>query len=229
MDDRELPANRRPLSVFERAASLAEFLFGAFVVVAHNVFQAVPNEVPILFGLAVLSFWLRNGGLKFAGLGVAASWAGTLLWAIGAAVLIQLSTDFVADPIGLYVWGPPKEIEAFNEIEGNLQTALTYLALVWTFAAFGEEIGYRAYLLNRAAEACGGSRAAVVVALLMASVLFGIGHWYQGPAGVLGTGIHGFILGGVYLVSGRNLWTAILAHGLINTFSIVMLYFGWAS
>ena len=167
--------------------------------------------------------------MKFAGLGVPASWAGTLLWAIGAAVLIQLSTDFVADPIGLYVWGPPKEIEAFNEIEGKLQTALTYLALVWTFAAFGEEIGYRAYLLNRAAEAGGGSRTAVVVALLIGSVLFGIGHWYQGPAGVLGTGIHGFILGGVYLVSGRNLWTAILAHGLINTFSIVMLYFGWAS
>lgn len=97
--------------------------------------------------------------------------------------------------------------------------------MVWTFAAVGEEIGYRGYLLNRAADLGGRSTAAFVAALLAVSVLFGIGHWYR----VLGTAIHGFILGGAYLLSGRNLWTAILAHGLIDTFGIALLYFGLAS
>jgi len=31
-------------------------------VIGHNVFHVVPNEVPILFGLGLLSFRLRNGG-----------------------------------------------------------------------------------------------------------------------------------------------------------------------
>jgi membrane protease YdiL (CAAX protease family) len=43
--------------------------------------------------------------------------------------------------------------------------ALRWLLLVWTFAAFGEEIGYRGYLLTRAAEAGGRSRAADRIAV----------------------------------------------------------------
>jgi CAAX protease family protein len=218
-----------PLTAFERWVSLGEFTFGAAVVVGHNVFHVVPNEVPILFVLGVLSIAIRNRTFRYPGLAWPSSWLGTLMWAVAAAILIQLSTDFVADPIGLYLWGPPKEIEEFNAIKGNASLALTYLGLVWTFAAVGEEVSYRAYLLNRAADALGRSTPAFVAALIATSVLFGIGHWYQGPAGVLGTGIHGFILGATYLLSGRNLWTAILAHGLIDTFNIGLLYFGLGS
>jgi hypothetical protein len=38
-----------------------------------------------------------------------------------------------------------------NEITGNVNIALIAFLLVWTFAAFGEEIAYRGYLLTRAA------------------------------------------------------------------------------
>ena len=40
-----------------------------------------------------------------------------------------------------------------NEIAGHGIVAFKWFLLVWTFAAFGEEIGYRGYLLNRAADA----------------------------------------------------------------------------
>jgi len=46
-----------------------------------------------------------------------------------------------------------------NEITGNIKMALVALLLVWTFAAFGEEIVYRGYLLTRAADI--GRRSAV--------------------------------------------------------------------
>jgi len=39
----------------------------------------------------------------------------------------------------------------------------------------------------------------------------------------------GLILGAAFLLSGRNLWVCILAHGFIDTFAIVALYFGWSS
>jgi uncharacterized protein len=61
------------------------------------------------------------------------------------------------------------------------------------------------------------------------AILFGVGHYYKGPTGIVDSGVAGLILGAAYLLSGRNLWAAVLAHGLIDTFGVVVLYFGWAS
>jgi membrane protease YdiL (CAAX protease family) len=95
-------------------------------------------------------------------------------------------------------------------ITGNLSNALLALLIVWTFAAFGEEFSYRGYLLSRAAAIGGGSAAAHWAAVVAVSVLFGFGHYYKGPAGVLDSGVAGLILGAAYMLSGRNLWAPIL-------------------
>ena len=50
----------------------------------------------------------------------------------------------------------------------------------------------------------------------------GLGHLYKGPSGIVDSAYSGLILGGVYLLSGRNLWAAILAHGLSDTFAVVV-------
>ena len=36
-------------------------------------------------------------------------------------------------------------------------------------------------------------------------------------------------VGAAHLLSGRNLWTRILAHGFIDTFGVIAVFFGWAS
>ena len=105
--------------------------------------------------------------------------------------------------------------------------ALRWLLIVWTFAAFGEEISYRGYLLTRAADVGARSKTAYWVAVLMVSVLFGIGHYYKGPAGMVDSGMAGLVLGITYMLSGRNLWACILAHGFTDTFGVVALFFGW--
>jgi hypothetical protein len=64
---------------------------------------------------------------------------------------------------------------------------------------------------------------------MLASVLFGVGHAYKGPAGMIDSGIGGFVFGAAYLLSGRNLWAAILAHGFVDTLGVGLLYFGLAS
>jgi hypothetical protein len=89
-----------------------------------------------------------------------------------------------------------------------------------SFGGFGEEISYRGYLLNKLANAFGRTQAADVIAILGSAVLFGYGHYYKGPAGILDSGVAGVILGTAYLVSGRNLWTCVLAHGFIDTFAV---------
>jgi len=100
------------------------------------------------------------------------------------------------------------------------------LLIVWTFAAFGEEVVYRGYLMIRAADLGMRSNAAYCAAMIFVSVLFGFGHYYKGLAGVADSTVAGLILGAAYLLSGRNLWTTILAHGFIDTSAVVFEYFG---
>ena len=218
-----------PVSPTARWISLAEFLTGAAIVIGHNVYRVVPNEVPILFVLALVSFRLRDGGWAAMGLRWPVSWRRTILFALVAAAARIVLGQFVTDPITVHFWPPAASPSGANDITGHVWVALKWLGLIWTFAAFGEEISYRGYLVNRAADAGGRSKAAYWVAVVAVSVLFGYGHFYKGPSGIIDSGMAGLILGSAYLLSGRNLWVCILAHGFIDTVGIVAVFFGWAS
>jgi membrane protease YdiL (CAAX protease family) len=50
--------------------------------------------------------------------------------------------------------------------------ALLALLLVWTFAAFGEEIAYRGYLLTRAVDIGRRSVAGYWIGIVLVSILF---------------------------------------------------------
>jgi membrane protease YdiL (CAAX protease family) len=210
------------------AISGAEFLLGAAIVVGHNVFQVVPNEVPILFVLGIVSLRVRSGGWAALGFKRPESWRTLMLIALLAAVVRIALGDFLIEPLGTRIWPPIQAPEDLTDITGNLRMAGLYLLIVWTFAAFGEEIVYRSYLLTRAAELCGGSQAAYWIAMVLVSVLFGIGHFYKGPVGIIDSGVAGLILGSAYLLCGRNLWVAVLGHGFIDTIGIGFLFLGWA-
>lgn len=214
----------------KRAAALSgiEFLLGAGVVLGHNVFHVVPNEVPILVLLGIASLRLRSGGWAALGFRRPESWRLVILVALLAAVLRIALGDLVIEPVGTRYWPPIEDPEDVVDITGNYRMAGLYLLIVWGFAAFGEEIAYRAYLLTRAAEFLGGSKAAWWVAMIFASVLFGYGHYYKGPVGIIDSGIAGLILGSAYLLCRRNLWVPVLGHGFIDTIAIALLFLGWA-
>jgi membrane protease YdiL (CAAX protease family) len=212
-----------------RVFSAVEFLLGAAIVIGHNVLRVVPNEVPILFVLGLVSIRLRDRTWSALGFRRPASWARILLIAVAAAVLRILAGECVIDPLTARFWPAAAAPAGAAAITGNLKVALLALLIVWTFAAFGEEVAYRGYLLTRAADVGKRSAAAYWIGVVLVSILFGYGHYYKGPAGVLDSGVAGLILGSAYLLSGRNLWTCILAHGLIDTFAVIAVYFGWAS
>lgn len=212
-----------------RILSALELLLGAFIVIGHNVFRVVPNEVPILFVIGLVSIRLRNGGWSAMGLKRPASWVRIVLIALAAAVLRIILGDLVIEPFAAHFWPPIIAPAGADAITGNIKMAAITLLLVWTWAAFGEEIGYRGYLLTRAAEIGGRTTSAYWIGIVVVAVLFGYGHYYKGPAGILDSGVAGLILGAAYMLSGRNLWASILAHGFIDTTGVIVLFFGWDS
>lgn len=223
MDD----AVRTSATSAARAISAFELVLGASVVIGHNVIHVLPNEVPILVVLALVSMRVRNGGFAALGFRKPDSWSRVITIALAAAALRVALGYFAIDPLTALVWPPAVAPEGVESITGDWRTALTYLGIVWTFAAFGEEIAYRGYLMNRAADAGGRTTLAWWIAVVVVAVLFGYGHYYKGPAGIIDSGIAGLILGVAYLASGRVLWTTILAHGFIDTFGVVALFLGY--
>ncbi len=212
----------------QRWISLFEFLVGSAIVIAHNVYHRVPNEVPILFVLGWISIRLRDGGWKMVGLQKPDSWRKTILWGVLAGVLIIIAGQFTGF-VGAKIWHQAaKGPTILKEAKASWEAALLRLGLVWTFAAFGEEMVYRGYLMTRAADVGNRSKLAYLVALLASSVLFGYGHFYKGPPGILQSTVSGLILGAAYLLSGRNLWVSVIAHGCADTIVIAALFFGLA-
>src|SRR6266480_5776701 len=186
--------------------SAFEFLLGAFIVIGHNVFRILPNEVPILFVIGLLSIRLRDGHWSAIGFKWPESWMRVVFIALVAAALRICLGDFVIEPLTGKFWPAPVAPALANEIAGNPRVAVLALLIVWTFAAFGEEIAYRGYLITRGADVGARSAVAYWVAMLLVSILFGYGHYYKGPSGIVDSGIAGLILRTAYLLAGRNLW-----------------------
>jgi CAAX protease family protein len=220
---------RQSLPALYRWISFFEVAVGVFLVLGHNVFRVVPNEVFFLFALFWVSFKVRDGGWRIAGLSRPGSWRRTLVLALAGTVVLQVGSELLVQPLAQQVWHQREHVSSLLSSGMSTKKALLTLGIVWTFAAFGEELGYRGYLLTRVADLGNRSQAAYVIAMVCVAVLFGFGHYYKGPAGVLDCTYSGLVLGTLYLLSGRNLWAPILAHGMSDTFAVLVVYMGWAN
>jgi membrane protease YdiL (CAAX protease family) len=224
-----LTSESASLTPAQRAMSFAEVVLGAFLVIGHNVFHIVPNEVPFFFALFWISFGIRERGWKLPGLSLPRSWGKTLLWAGGAVIVLLVGSEFVVQPLAHHFWPQAEHVSSVIKKEGGWKNVLLSLAIVWGFAGFGEELSYRGYLLNRAADLGDRSRLAYVLAMFYVAILFGVGHWYKGSAGVVDSTFSGLVLGTTYLLTGRNLWAPILAHGMADTVAVIFFAMGWAN
>ena len=143
-----------------------------------------------------------------------------------AGVLMELLAVNLTTPWISTLFGVEPDYSGLKDIHGNLTVLFIFLGLSWTLAAFGEEICFRGFLMNRLSRVFGGSRVAWVVSLLLSSLLFGWGHTEQGVAGWIQEGLSGLLLGILFLGSKKNLVVPILAHGVSNTVALVLIYLG---
>jgi membrane protease YdiL (CAAX protease family) len=193
------------------------------------------NYLYVVFTLALLA-WLKLRGETWESIGLAALHPRHVALGIGLFIALVIFITFAPNAIDQLIRdltgagpanGPSKAAAHFNDLEGDLPLLVLLVPLAWLVAGFAEEVFYRGYLMARFAQFMGETRTAWIVALVAQSALFGAAHWYQGLTGVVATAIIGLILGTGTLFWGRNLWPAMIAHALIDTWILTQLYLGY--
>jgi membrane protease YdiL (CAAX protease family) len=111
-------------------------------------------------------------------------------------------------------------------IEGNLDVVLALLPFIWLSAAICEEIVYRGFIQQRLERILGGGLVGNAAAIALTSLIFAANHAVQGLSGMIQTFIVSCVLGAIFIRSRHNLVLMILIHGVWDTFSVTVMYFG---
>ena len=133
---------------------------------------------------------------------------GNLLWTgllLGAGVGILLAFRSIRRALGI------EETPLVHELMPVTGKERGLFAVLSLCAGFGEETAYRGYAISALVVATGSA----TFALVLTSATFGVLHAYQGPIGVVRTGVVGLIMGAAFLYTG-SLWPPIAAHVLID-------------
>jgi len=178
----------------------------------------------VVLPLLAATLYLRREGTSWRSLVFGAALppqrlAGYAAVALFGSLALVFTTNQLLQTAGM----APPDITMFKTLlEGNLFMYLWFLIPVaWGSAAIGEELLARGYLMHPL-EGLSGTTTAVV----LQAAIFAGAHFYQGLTGVLSIFVLALVFGAVYLRSGRNLLPLIIAHGLIDTFSLSMIYLG---
>lgn len=149
---------------------------------------------------------------------------------LAAFFAVVAATLFGGDALGLFLIEEeqPLVAERWGDLRGNLPLLLLWLGIVWTSAAFGEEMFFRGFLITRLQRVFAGLPVAAILAVLLPALVFGFGHmYYQGVRGFFVTGAIAIAFGTVFLLMKKNLWPIIFVHGAIDTMGFLAHYFGW--
>ncbi len=161
----------------------------------------------LLAGVTVVVWVAAGRALAGLGLVVPGGWrggAGVLITLLGIAFLLaQLRAVERLDAAGMARLGEQVAPVA-DLLPGNAREVAWFRMLSVT-AGICEELAYRGFLIAYFAAFVGIWPAAVV-----AGLVFGVAHAYQGAAGVVKTGVSGVLAGLIYVGTGSLLWPMLL-------------------
>jgi len=183
-----------------------------------------------ILSLLSASAVLKLHGTRWGEIGLARpkSWTRTLLISLAAILATIILINLVSAAV-IYLSGSQlsePDITRFNPLAGNLPLLLLYVTLALTTNTFGEEMLFRAYLTTRLADAFLNTRVGWTLAAIASGILFGLAHYGEGITGMFSNGSFGMMFAFIYLRNGRNLWSLIIAHGILNSLRYILIYLG---
>jgi len=226
MNIQDFRARSQNFFLGNKPIAAVELLIATLILVGGVVGIIPFSSTPFLLIFGWLMLWLRGVGWRNLGLRRPSSWRSTLLLGIGIGIGYQYFSLYVTEPLIARITGKLPDVSQFAPLIGNKFFLVLSLVASWTLAAFGEELAYRGYFMNRVADVVGASRAGWLISLIVVSVLFGITHLYQGTSGIIVITVTGLLLGGLYLATGRNLWVPIIVHGVNDTVGFILIFLG---
>jgi membrane protease YdiL (CAAX protease family) len=94
-------------------------------------------------------------------------------------------------------------------------------AIICVTAAICEETAFRGYLMTRIRII---SRGGWVIPMILASLAFGAGHFYQGLGGFIVISVYGLLFCVLFVTTG-SLWPGVLAHFMQDFLAPFLLHF----
>lgn len=137
-------------------------------------------------------------------------------------LVIELSVDFIFDPIINWICNESADYSMFKPLENNTPLYTKWMFMMWISAAFGEELLFRSFMFSQLQRILGNKKTLMV---LITAVLFAIPHMYQGIAGIISTFVFGVLFGILYMRY-QNLWVNVIVHGLVDTLFLTLSYLG---
>ena len=116
------------------------------------------------------------------------------------------------------------DMSGYDYLKDNVGMLLLTLGGVYIVSSFGEEVIYRAFLINRISELGHETKKATIIAVILSSIIFGLVHYEWGPMGIVQTGFMGLAMGICYIKLKKRLWILILAHAYMDTILMVQVY-----
>lgn len=186
---------------------------------------AVSVTLRAIEALVVAWLLLRLSGESLADLGLTRRGFGrSLAWgalvAVGAWVVINVGVNSLLANLFRTGGTPPILRELFR----NPADLPAWIVAAVVGGGFHEELK-RAFALSRFERLLG--RPGLVVALVIDSIVFGLGHLYQGWSGAASAGVTGLICAFVYLRR-RRVVDAMIVHALFDLLGIAVAYLLYA-
>ncbi|MDU8884528.1 type II CAAX endopeptidase family protein [Yeosuana sp. MJ-SS3] len=184
------------------------------------------NDLAFFFGLVfvLILLWARKWDWKYIGLQKPKSWRKLFFKSIAFSVLILVVVDIIITPWVEYLLDTTVDLSSLNGIRGSFLNYIIFILIMWVIAAFGEEFVFRGLLVKRLGILLGHTKLTMWIAVVFSSLLFGLGHEYQGVSGMISTGVVSLILGVIYIKHKNILWFTILTHGFYDVIGITLIY-----
>ena len=145
--------------------------------------------------------------------------AGAIAWAVA-----MLALTPVADWIASRWIRKPPTLDVFRQLQQSKTKLIIGIVIAWVLGAFLEELVFRGVVqqgIEQGLAASLPSPVATVVAIVVAAIGAGVLHLYQGlRAAVIITQLS-VLFGVLFVLSGRNLWSVFLCHGIYDTVAFI--------
>jgi uncharacterized protein len=213
-----------------RAATIALVIVLAIYFVSCLAVRALDipygGSIAVAIGVAAATWRLSRARWSSVGLRKPRSAWRTCGLAIALYLIAVVGVVVVINRIASALEWRALDTSAFADVRGNPIRLAAMLLLIWVVVAFGEEMLFRGFILDRALKIMGDGGIAKSLAVLTQAALFGVGHFYLGMRGLVTAVFVGIVFGAAYVARDRNLWPLIIAHGITDTLSMVAIFAG---